>query len=134
MKIRVLIGIMGLDQHEVGAVSVARMLRDAGMEVIYLGRFNTPLTIIRSAIEEDVDIIGVSCHSWEYIEYVPELIDLLQKEGAGIAVVAGGSIITPSDARLLMDCGVAAVFGPDSTREMIIASIKKICWQRRQAQ
>ena len=76
-KVRVLIGMMGMDQHEVGAVAVSRLLRDAGMEIIYLGRFNTPAGIAKISIEEDVDVIGLSCHSWEYLHYVPELLNLL---------------------------------------------------------
>ena len=64
-KVRVLIGILGLDQHEVGAVAVSRMLRDAGMEVIYTGRFNMPAMIVETSIQEAVDLIGLSCHSWE---------------------------------------------------------------------
>lgn len=132
MKIRVLIGIMGLDQHEVGALGVAGMLRDAGMEVIYVGRLNTPTTIARTAVEEDVDIIGLSCHSWEYIQFIPELMNLLKEEDAGIGVIVGGSIITPSDARDLKHKGVVEVFGPDSNKETIVASIMEICGQRRQ--
>ena len=72
-NIKVLIGILGVDQHEVGAMTVARILRDAGMEVIYAGRFNLPPTIVQAAIEEDVDVIGLSCHSWEYIHYMDDL-------------------------------------------------------------
>ncbi|MHB8157249.1 MAG: cobalamin B12-binding domain-containing protein [Desulfocucumaceae bacterium] len=122
-KIRMLIGILGLDQHEVGALVVAKMMNDAGMEVIYTGRFNTPETIVRSALEEDVDLIGLSCHSWEYIHYMPELIDLLKKEGADIPIVAGGSVITPSDAKSLAEMGVSAAFGPGSSAQEIIEAI-----------
>lgn len=123
-KTRVLIGIVGLDQHEVGALSVARMLRDAGMEVIYAGRFNTPSKLVGCAIEEDVDVIGISCHSWEYLEYLPELFNLLKKEGGSdISVVVGGSVITPADAKQLIDLGVSAVFGPGSARDDIVSAI-----------
>ncbi len=66
-KVRVLIGILGLDQHEVGAVAVSRMLRDAGMEVIYTGRFNMPAMIVETSIQEAVDLIGLSRHSWEIL-------------------------------------------------------------------
>jgi methylmalonyl-CoA mutase C-terminal domain/subunit len=134
MKYKTLIGILGMDQHEVGAISVARMLRDAGIEVVYVGRFNTPSTILRSAIAEDVDVIGLSCHSWEYLEFIPELIELTKKEAVNIGVIAGGSVITPGDTQVLLDRGVDAVFGPDATADAIIEGVLKICEQRRQAQ
>lgn len=126
-KTRVLIGILGLDQHEVGALSVAQMLRNAGMEVVYAGRFNTPLKLVQAAIEEDVDVIGISCHSWEFIHYMPELIELLKKEGgADIAVAVGGSVITPADARELKAMGVSAVFGPGAAKDDIISTIAEL--------
>ncbi|WP_027365042.1 cobalamin B12-binding domain-containing protein [Desulfotruncus alcoholivorax] len=125
-KIRVLIGIFGLDQHEVGALSVARMLIDGGMEVIYAGRFNTPSKLMRIAVQEDVDVIGVSCHSWEYIDYTPELMELMKKEGVDIPVVLGGSVITPADELVLKNLGIAAVFGPGAAREDIIATISEL--------
>lgn len=126
-KTRVLIGILGLDQHEVGALSVAQMLRNASMEVVYAGRFNTPLKLVQAAIEEDVDVIGISCHSWEFIHYMPELIELLKKEGgADIAVVVGGSVITPADARELKAMGVSAVFGPGAAKDDIISTIAEL--------
>ena len=73
-SVRILIGILGMDQHEVGAIAVSRMLRDAGMEVIYAGRFNLPHMIVQTCVQEDVDVIGLSCHSCEYLYYVPQLI------------------------------------------------------------
>jgi methylmalonyl-CoA mutase C-terminal domain/subunit len=90
-----LIAVLGMDQHEVGAVAVSRMLRDAGMEIIYLGRFNTPAGIVKTSIEEDVDAIGLSCHSWEYLHYMPELLHMLNERSLNIPVVIGGSVITP---------------------------------------
>jgi len=134
MKYKALIGIMGIDQHEVGAIIIARELRDAGIEVVYVGRFNTPSSILRSAIAEDVDIIGLSCHSWEYLHFVPELMDLLRKEAVNVGVVVGGSVLTAKDTQMLLDKGVDAVFGPDSTTEAITADIKKICENYRQKQ
>jgi methylmalonyl-CoA mutase C-terminal domain/subunit len=122
-KFRVIIGILGLDQHEVGAVAVARMLRDAGMEVVYAGRFNLPAMIVRTALQEDVDVIGLSVHSWEHIYYLPELLGLLEKNQAAIPLIVGGSIITKADETGLIKMGVAAVFGPSATRQGIIDSI-----------
>jgi methylmalonyl-CoA mutase, C-terminal domain len=125
-RVRVLIGILGLDQHEVGAVAVSRMLRDAGMEVIYTGRFNTPEMIVKTSIQEDVDLIGLSCHSWEYLYFVPQLIKLLAEQNAGIPVVVGGSIITPGDRVKLAEMGVAASFGPSSSAKEIVETIRRL--------
>ena len=125
-KIRVLIVILGLDQHEVGAIAVSRMLRDAGMEVIYAGRFNLPPMIVQMAMEENVDVIGLSCHSWEYFYYVPELLELLKEKKLEIPVIIGGSVITPGDAEIITKKGVAAAFGPTSLNEDIIQTIKRI--------
>ena len=80
--VRVLLTLLGLDQHEAGAFAVARLLRDAGMEVIYLGRFGVPEAIADSALEEDVDLIGLSCHSWEYLYYLDELLEVLKDRGS----------------------------------------------------
>jgi len=120
---RVLIGILGLDQHEVGAVTVARMLRDAGMEVVYAGRFNLPAMIVQTALQEDVDVIGLSLHSWEYLYYLPELMSLLEKNQVAIPLIVGGSIITRADEAGLKKMGIAAVFGPSATPEGIVDSI-----------
>ena len=125
-KTRVMIGILGLDQHEVGAVAISRMLRDAGMEVIYAGKFNTPDMLLKTGIEENVDLIGLSCHSWEYIYYIPELFRIMQDNDFDIPVVAGGSVITPADAEDLLKKGVAAAFGPSSTPSEMINRIKEL--------
>lgn len=125
-QVRVWIGTVGLDQHEVGALAVARLLRDAGMEVIYAGRFNLPPGIVKAAAEEDVDVIGLSCHSWEYLEYVDELLQLLRGRGLDIPVVVGGSVITAADEGVLRAKGVAAVFGPTAPVEDIPATIRRL--------
>jgi len=125
-KIRVLIGMVGLDQHEVGAIAVSRMLRDAGMEVVYTGRFNTPAGLVKTSLEEGVDVIGLSCHSWEYLHYMPELLALLKERDLRIPVVVGGSVITPGDSEKLGELGVAAAFGPSATSEQIIETIRRI--------
>lgn len=124
--IRVLVGVLGMDQHEVGAVAIAKTLRDEGMEVIYTGCFNTPETIVRTAIEEDADVIGISSHSWEYLYYMPELIDLLKHNGLDIPVVLGGSVITEEDAASMRAKGVAAVFGSGSVMANVVASVKNL--------
>lgn len=125
-KKRILIGTLGVDQHEVGSRVVSYILRDAGMEVIYIGRFNTPKGIIRTAIEEDASVIGLSCYSWEYLSYVPELIDLLKEEGLNIPVVVGGGILTKSDELKLKEMGVQAVFGPGTPPDRIVQGIEQV--------
>ena len=125
-KIRVLMAILGLDQHESGAVSVSKCLRDAGMEVIYAGRFNLPPMVVKAAMEESVDVIGLSCHSWEYLYYVPELMDLMDVKGLTIPVIVGGGIITRNDAAMLKKKGVRAVFGASTREEDIIHTIKEL--------
>ncbi|MCC6709583.1 MAG: cobalamin-dependent protein [Gammaproteobacteria bacterium] len=124
--IRVLVGVLGMDQHEVGAVAIAKTLRDEGMEVIYTGCFNTPETIVRTAIEEDADVIGISSHSWEYLYYMPELIELLKHNALDIPVVLGGSVITEEDAASMRAKGVAAVFGSGSVMANVVASVKSL--------
>jgi len=125
-KIRALIAIMGLDQHEVGAVAVSRALMDAGIEVIYAGRFNLPSMIVKTALQENVDLIGLSCGSWEYLYYVPELLELLQAQDLAVPVIIGGPIITAGDEKTMREKGVAAVFGPSSTMEQIVGTVKNL--------
>jgi methylmalonyl-CoA mutase, C-terminal domain len=125
-KIRVLIAIMGLDQHEVGAIAVSRALMDAGIEVIYAGRFNLPGMIVTTAVQESVDLIGLSCGSWEYLYYVPELLELLKEQDVPVPVIVGGPIITGADEKTMKDKGVAAVFGPWATMDKIIATINDL--------
>ena len=123
---RVVIGTYALDQHEAGAQLIARLLRDAGAEVIYLGRFNLPEHVAAIAVQEDADLIGMSCHSWEYLACTRELLAHLRGSGEEIPVVLGGSVITPADAAQLELEGVAAVFGPGTSASGILDSIKAI--------
>jgi len=106
--------------------AVACLLRDAGMEVLYLGRFNLPPTIVKVCMEEDVDVVGLSCHSWEYLYYLPNLLELMKERSVDIPVVVVSSVITPGDSRRLADMGIAAVFGPGVPDEQIIESIRRI--------
>ena len=125
-KLRVLIGKLGLDGHDRGSKIIAKALRDAGMEVIYTGLRKTPQDITRIAIEEDVDIIGISLLSGAHETLLPELCQLLKENDAGdIAVVAGG-IIPKDDIPVLKQAGVKAVFGPGDTTKKIIKYIKSI--------
>jgi methylmalonyl-CoA mutase C-terminal domain/subunit len=125
-KIKVIIAMLGLDQHEVGAIAISRLLREHGIEVVYMGRFNTPAGIVKASIEEDVDLVGLSCHSWEYLYCMPELMDLLKVKGLDVPVVVGGSIITPGDTKEMKALGVAAAFGPSSTEDEVIEGILRL--------
>ena len=125
-SIRVLIGILGLDQHEVGAMAVARLLRDAGMEVVYLGRFNLPGDIAKAALEEGAEVVGLSCHSWEYLHYLDPLLAALREHDLDVPVVVGGSVVTDDDARAVRARGVAAAFGPTADSTEIVATIERL--------
>ncbi len=128
--VRILLAILGLDQHEAGAFAVARLLRDAGMEVIYLGRFGTPEAVALSALDEGVDIIGLSCHSWEYVYYLDELMDLLKQQGLDVPVVVGGSVLSGDDKNTIQSKGVAATFGPGSDSADIVEQIRRLAGGR----
>jgi methylmalonyl-CoA mutase C-terminal domain/subunit len=125
-RIKVFVGILGMDQHELGAIAVAQMLRDAGMEVIYGGRFNVPATVVKTSIEEDLDVIGLSCHSWEYLHYLPDMFQMMKDEKIDVPVIVGGSVITPGDRERLLDMGVAAAFPSGARNEEIIETVRKL--------
>ncbi len=125
-KVRVIIGMMGMDQHEVGAIAVSRILMEAGMEVIYLGRFQSPDSIVKAGIDESADVIGISCHSWEYLYFLPDLLSMLKARHVNIPVIAGGSIITDGDKKKLLEMGVAAVFEAGRGKDEIIEKIKAL--------
>ena len=129
---KIIVGLFGIDQHEVGAIAISGLLRDAGMEVIYVGRYNTPASFARVALDEDADVIGISCHSWEYLEYVPELMATLRDQALYVGVVLGGSVITPSDADQMRKAGVAAIFGPDAKPDQIVGDIRALASARQQ--
>lgn len=121
---KILIAILGLDQHEVGAMAVASALRDAGLEVIYLGRFNLPAAIVHAASQEDAAVIGLSAHSWEYLYYIDELLGDLRRHGLDIPVLVGGSVVTPADAEGLRERGVHAAFGPGASMQAIVEEVR----------
>jgi methylmalonyl-CoA mutase, C-terminal domain len=124
--IRVLIAKPGLDGHDRGAKVVARALRDAGMEVIYAGLRQTPEEIVESALEEDVNLIGLSILSGAHMALFPRILALLkQKHASRIRVFAGG-IIPDEDARALKRMGIRAIFGPGSSLEEIVATARKL--------
>ena len=125
-KIRVLIAKPGLDGHDRGAKVVARALRDAGMEVIYTGIRQTPEMIVAAALQEDVNVIGLSCLSGAHLELFTDVMrELKEKNMTGVAVVAGG-IIPEDDIPTLKQMGVKAVYGPGTPTAEIADSIKKL--------
>jgi methylmalonyl-CoA mutase C-terminal domain/subunit len=124
--IRVLIAKPGLDGHDRGAKVVARALRDAGMEVIYAGLRQTPEEIVRAALEEDVDLIGLSILSGAHMALFPRVLALLkEQEGRPIPVFAGG-IIPDEDARRLKKAGIRAIFGPGTSLEEIVSTAQAL--------
>ncbi|MGM0577324.1 MAG: cobalamin B12-binding domain-containing protein [Myxococcota bacterium] len=129
-RYRILIGKPGLDGHDRGAKVVARALRDAGFEVIYTGLHQTPEMIVNAAIQEDVDLVGVSILSGAHNHLVPEVIDQLKARGAGDIAVFVGGIIPEEDVRTLRDKGVARVFTPGTPMSEIVSAIREILEER----
>ncbi|RJO69421.1 MAG: cobalamin B12-binding domain-containing protein [Myxococcales bacterium] len=125
-KIRVLVGKPGLDGHDRGAKVVARALRDAGFEVIYTGLHQTPEMIVNAAIQEDVDLVGLSVMSGAHLYLFPRVIELLKERGAGDIVVFGGGIVPDDDIAKLKAAGVAALFTPGTNTRDIVAFITDI--------
>ena len=119
-RLRVLIAKPGLDGHDRGAKVIARALRDAGMEVIYTGLHQTPEMIVRSAIQEDVDCIGLSILSGAHMTLFPEILDLLKKSEAQDIAVFGGGIIPKDDIDKLKALGVKEIFTPGAKTTEII--------------
>jgi len=124
-KIRVLIAKPGLDGHDRGAKVVARALRDAGMEVIYTGLRQTPEMIAEAALQEDVDVVGLSILSGAHMALVPRVIELLRAEELDDVIVIVGGIIPDDDIPALRAMGVSAVFGPGTSTEDTIAHIRQ---------
>jgi len=122
--IRVLIAKPGLDGHDNGAKIVARFLKDAGMEVIYTGIRQTVDAVLRTAVQEDVDVIGLSILSGSHLSICKELVEKMKKENIDDKMVAVGGIIPRKDVKRLKEMGVAEVFGPSSTTKEIVRFIQ----------
>jgi methylmalonyl-CoA mutase C-terminal domain/subunit len=123
-RLRVLIAKPGLDGHDRGAKVVARGLRDAGMEVIYSGLHQTPDRIVRTALEEDVQVVGLSILSGAHMRLLPEVVTALRAAGMGDVLVIAGGIIPDVDADALREQGVAAIFPPGTPISEIVAFIQ----------
>lgn len=123
-KIRVLVAKPGLDGHDRGAKVVARAMRDAGMEVIYTGLRQTPEMIAESALQEDVDAVGLSILSGAHMALVPRILELLKANGQSQVRVYVGGIIPDEDAPRLLEMGVAGVYGPGTLTDDIVRDIR----------
>lgn len=123
-KIRVLIAKPGLDGHDRGAKVVARALRDAGMEVIYTGLRQTPEMIAEAALQEDVQVVGLSILSGAHLALVPRVIELLKTNGQGDVHLFVGGIIPEEDVPVLKKAGVYAVYGPGTATSKVIEDIR----------
>ena len=129
--IRVLVAKPGLDGHDRGAKVVASALRDAGMEVIYTGLRQTPEMIVRAAVDEDVDVIGLSIHSGAHMTLFRRVLLLMKKEGLDRVLLTGGGIIPDEDAATLAAEGAGKLFGPGASLAELIAYIRDETGRRR---
>src|SRR5215212_10842735 len=133
-KIGIIIGKPGLDGHDRGAKVIARALRDAGMEVIYTGLQQTPHMIIEAALQEDVDVIGLSILSGAHMTLLPKISQLLHDQGMDDVLVVAGGIISDADARTLkQQHGIAAVYGPGASTHDIVQFIQENAGANRSA-
>lgn len=119
-RIRILLAKPGLDGHDRGAKVLARCFRDAGFEVIYTGCHQTPEQIAAAAIQEDVDVVGLSCLSGAHKYLFPQVAKLLQDEGASDIMVIGGGIIPEQDMPALYNAGLKAIFTPGATLDSLV--------------
>jgi len=124
-KIKVIISKVGLDGHDRGAKVVASLLRSAGMEVVYLGMFQTPESIVKAAIDEDADVIGVSYLSGEHLVFTPLIVEEMKKQGLeDVLLIAGGSF-PPEDIPTMKAMGIDAVFRGGSLTEEFVGYIRE---------
>ena len=123
--IKVVVAKPGLDGHDRGAKVVARALRDAGMEVVYTGIYQTPESILRAVLQEDAAVLGLSSLSGAHMEYAMELCELLRQNDRGDLLFLVGGTIPEDDAAQLKQAGVSEVFGPGTRTEQIVSYIKE---------
>lgn len=124
-KIRVMVAKPGLDGHDRGARVLARCFRDAGFEVIYTGCHQTPEQIAAAAIQEDVDMVGLSCLSGAHRYLFPRVVELLKEQDASDITVIGGGIIPEQDIPVLYDAGLKAIFTPGSSLDEIVKWVRE---------
>ena len=128
--IRVLIAKPGLDGHDRGAKIIARALRDAGMEVIYTGIRQTPKMIVEAALEEDVDVIGLSILSGAHVDLFPQIFEELGSNDMDDVPIIAGGIIPESDRSALESLGVRAIYGPGTPTSQIIECVRQVASER----
>ncbi len=129
--IRVLIGKVGLDGHDRGAKVVARCLRDAGMDVIYTGLHRTPEEVVTAAVQEDVDVLGVSLLSGAHMTLFPKIMELLRQADAEDIILVGGGVISDEDVASLQRMGVAEIFLQDAPLDRLAPRIRELVETRR---
>ncbi|MBB6455354.1 methylmalonyl-CoA mutase C-terminal domain/subunit [Salirhabdus euzebyi] len=127
-KIRVLVAKPGLDGHDRGALIIAQALRDHGMEVIYTGLRQSPAQIAQAAIQEDVDVVGLSSLSGAHMSLFPKVVDLLKEKNAGDIPVVGGGVIPAEDIPILEEKGVKKVFTPGTSTDVVASYIKQLVY------
>jgi len=124
-KIRILVSKLGLDGHDRGALVICRALRDAGMEVIYSGLFNTPEQVVKTAIEEDVDVVAMSLLNGAHLTLFPKVAKLFKEKNIDDILIVGGGVIPESDKDALEKEGITGNFGPGTSLNTIIDHIQK---------
>jgi methylmalonyl-CoA mutase C-terminal domain/subunit len=124
-RIKVIMAKPGLDGHDRGAKLLARVFAEAGMEVVYTGLRQTPEMIVEAALQEDADVVGLSSLSGVHNYFFPRVVELLKENGLDEVLVVGGGIIPDEDIPGLKDAGVAAIFGPGTRTEDIVAFIEE---------
>jgi methylmalonyl-CoA mutase cobalamin-binding domain/chain len=129
--IRVLLAKVGLDGHDRGVKVIARRLRDAGMEVIYTGLHRRPHEVVQTALDEDVDVIGVSVLSGAHMTILPRLLELLREAGADDVILIGGGTILPEDIEALETLGVDKMFGIDTPLDEVVEFVQLAVDRRR---
>ncbi|MEK6719462.1 MAG: cobalamin B12-binding domain-containing protein [Chloroflexota bacterium] len=122
--IKVVVAKLGLDGHDRGAKVIARSLRDAGMEVVYTGIFQTPETIVRTVLEEDAEVLGISSLSGAHMEYTTDILDQLRQAGLDDVLVLVGGVIPTADADDLRRLGVGQIFTPGTPTAQVIAFVE----------
>ncbi len=130
-RIRVLLAKLGLDSHTIGVTVIAQALRDAGMEVVYSGLKQTPEMVVQTAIQEDVDVVGMSSLSAAHMHHFPRVVELLREQGAGDKLVIAGGVIPEEDAEALRQRGVAEIFTMGTETRAIVDYIR--AWADRRA-
>jgi methylmalonyl-CoA mutase C-terminal domain/subunit len=129
-RIRVIVAKVGLDGHDRGVKIVARTLRDAGMDVIYTGLHRTPEEVVEAAVQEDVDVLGVSILSGAHMTVFPRLLKLLKERDAGDIIVVGGGVMPDEDVAALKAQGVKEILLQDTPPDAIVGAIRRLVAER----